>query len=66
MNSFVKDDAMMNNKKILLKKASTHQLEIITEETPKITKITQDMIDIAEVRFNHFQVKVLIKLTGEL
>jgi hypothetical protein len=30
-----------------------NQLEIITEETPKKTEITPDMVDIAEIRFNN-------------
>jgi hypothetical protein len=31
----------------------SNQLEIITEETPKKTEITPDMVDIAEIRFNN-------------
>ena len=31
----------------------SNQLEIITEETPKKTEITPDMVDIAEIRLNN-------------
>ena len=44
MNTFIKDETITH---------MGNQLEIITEETPKKTEITPDMVDIAEIRFNN-------------
>jgi len=46
-------------------KLSSKQLEIITEETPKKQIITQDMVDIAEIKFISRSIMLINELDEE-
>lgn len=48
LNTFIKDENMAHK---------SNQLEIITEETPKKTEITPNMVDIAEIRLNNISLR---------